>query len=374
VEGRAPSNLEALRNPGCLATIASHRGLQRSAQQGQRDVADISLAGKMASVWARHLGVARVGPEDNFFELGGNSLLAARVLRDVQDLTGCRLPLSVLLQAPTVARLVEVVQQQVPKPSPVLVRMREGRGAPLFLVHGLSGTVMECWGMVKAMRTQRPVWGLQAPGLAGDETPHCLVEDLATTYVAHIRALQHDGPYAICGFSYGGLVAYEMARQLAQAGQAVDPLVLLDPYVHRDMGTVRRLAERAANATLRLSRLPAGDAWTELRDRARGLRPFGAPPMALAAALGMPPAQARVHEALSRSIPQYRAQPHAGPVLFVHAREVLRGQVDPMPAWRRLVGEQLRVVELPGEHLELVGRHAGRVAALLDEGLGAVRS
>jgi acetoacetyl-CoA synthetase len=323
-------------------------------------------------VWARHFGLAHVAPDDNFFALGGNSLLAARVLRDLQDLTGCALPLSVFLQAPTVERLAAVVLAQVPRPSPVLVQMREGRGTPLFLVHGLSGTVMECWAMVQMLRTQRPVWGLQAPGLDGEAPPHRLLEPMAAAYVANIRTVQHSGPYALCGFSFGGLVAYEMARQLAAAGQAVEPLVLLDPYVGREMGTLRRLAERGYHATRRLVRLPPGQAWAALRERLREFRLVGTLPRCPSEGLGLPPLQAQVYDALSHSIDQYRPAAHDGPVLFVHAREVLRGQVNPMPAWRALLGQRMRVVEVPGEHLDLVGAHAAQVAALLDEGLGAV--
>ena len=251
--------------------------------------------------------------------------------------------------------------------------MREGEGPPLFLVHGLSGTVMECWALVKALRTGRPVWGLQAPGIDGDAPPLRLVEQMASTYVANIRSVQRVGPYALCGFSFGGLVAYEMAVQLAEAGETVDPLVLLDPYVHRAMGSAHRLAERAYRAGRRLLRMPAPVAWAWLRGRLHGPWLAGTPPWPPSAGLGMPPAQARVYDALSDAIGQYRPKACAAPVLFVHAHEVLRGQVNPVPAWRALLGDRLQVVDLPGEHLDLVGRHAARVASLLDEGLGAAR-
>ncbi|HEY1228336.1 MAG TPA: hypothetical protein VGF26_13555, partial [Ramlibacter sp.] len=123
----------------------------------------------------------------------------------------------------------------------------------------------------------------------------------------------------------------------------------------------------------RLARMPLPAAWAWLRGRVHDARLFGAPPKPPSAGLGMPPQQARVYDALSHAITQYRPRPHRGPVLFVHAHEVLPGQDSPMPTWRALLGQDLRVVELPGEHLDLVGAHARRVAALLDEGLGAVR-
>ncbi|WP_427911633.1 acetoacetate--CoA ligase [Ramlibacter sp. MMS24-I3-19] len=362
VNGQPPTNLEALRNPECLQAIARHRGLQAHTAAPSAS-ADLSLTGRLASLWARHFGLAQVGADDNFFELGGNSLLAARLLRDVAALTGCTLPLSALLQAPTVAQLAAMVEARVPQPSPVLVCMRQGHGTPLFLVHGVSGTVMECWSLVQDLHTDRPVWGLQAPGLTGEAPPPRLVEEMAASYVANIRTLQHHGPYAICGHSFGGLVAYEMARQIAEAGDTVDPLVLLDPYPHGTLPIGTRIVE----AVQRVARMPVPEAWTYFRTRMR--REFG-PPVRPSDGHGLPPLQARVWDALSEAIHQYRPQPYAaGPVLLVHALEKLPGQPNPVPAWRALVGDALRLVELPGEHSDLVGKQALRVAALLDEAL-----
>ncbi|MGZ5270503.1 MAG: acetoacetate--CoA ligase [Ramlibacter sp.] len=365
VNGVAPSNLQALRNPECLRAIADHPGLQAPAAAPAANV-DLSLTGRLASLWARHFGLAQIGPDDNFFELGGNSLLATRLLRDVRALTGCTLPLSALLQAPTVARLAAMVEAQAPQPSPVLACLRDGQGAPLFLVHGVSGTVMECWSMVQALRTGRPVWGLQAPGVDGEAPPPRLVEELAAAYVANIRTLQHHGPYAICGHSFGGLVAYEMARQIAEAGDTVDPLVLLDPYLHGTLGMPTRILE----ALQRMARMPVGKAWAYLRTR---IARMAGPPRRPSDGYNLPPAQARVWDALVGAMGQYRPLPYAGPVLLVHALDKLPGHPNPVPAWRGLVGDRLRVVELPGEHMDLVGIHARRVAAFLDEGLGAVR-
>jgi acetoacetyl-CoA synthetase len=330
--------------------------------------ADLSLPGQLASLWARHLGV-KVEPGDNFFELGGNSLVAARVMREVRDLTGCSLPLSTLLQAPTPAQLAAVVQAAETAPSPVLVRMREGRGDPLYLVHGLSGTVMECWSMVAALRTSRPVCGLQAPGLDDEAVAERAVEQMATTYVAHIRTVQHHGPYAICGHSFGGLVAYEMARQLAAAGEAVEPLVLLDPYMHGRLDIPTRIVQ----AAWRMGHMRPAQAWSFFVTRMARIRLVG-PSVPARASHELSPAQARVWDALTDARNRYQPGPYARPVLFVHAQETLPGNPDPMPPWRKLLGDHMRVIELPGEHSDIVGRHAQRVAGILDEGLGAARA
>jgi acetoacetyl-CoA synthetase len=374
VNGRASDNLAALRNPECLDAIRGHPGLRQVTPAGEP--ADRSLVGQLGALWARHFGLAQVGPDDNFFELGGNSLLATRLLRAVQDLTGCALPLTALVQAPTVAQLARLIASHGPAPSPMLAPIREGEGTPLFLVHGLSGTVMECWSLVKAMHTTRPVWGLQARGLDGEQPPQRTVEQMATTYLAHLRTVQPRGPYALSGFSFGGLVAYEMAQQLVRAGEEVETLVLLDPYVRRDLGWLPRTAERTQHAARRFARMTPSQALAYVQGRlqhmalAARVQLGWSPPPRPSAGLGLPPAQELVYDALVDALAIYQPQPYAGPVLFVHAQDVLPGYLDPMPAWRRHVGRRLRVVELPGGHLELVSTHARRVAGLLDEALG----
>ncbi|MEX3937932.1 phosphopantetheine-binding protein, partial [Paraburkholderia phymatum] len=83
---------------------------------------------------------------DNFFELGGNSLLGARLLAEVRQSTGYTMPLATLVIAPTISRLAGIIEDRTSLPSsPILVPMRAGTGTPLFLVHGLSGSAMECW-------------------------------------------------------------------------------------------------------------------------------------------------------------------------------------------------------------------------------------
>jgi acetoacetyl-CoA synthetase len=326
-------------------------------------------------VWEQHFGIGAIGLDDDFFELGGNSLLAARLLRAVQDLTGCALPLSALVQAPTVARLAALIEERGPLPSPTVVRMRAGTGRPLFLVHGLSGTVMECWTVVRSLRSERPVWGLQAHGLDGKEPPHRTVEAMAAAYLADLRAVQGAGPYSLSGFSFGGLVAYEMACWLVQQGERVEQLVLLDPYVPPELDWLSRAAERVQHAAQRFKRMSAVQARAYLQRRlihavlqAQARLGLGQPPRP-SRGLGMPQAQEGVYDACSEALLRYRPQPYDGPVTFVHARDLLPGYLDPMPAWRHAIGSGLRVVEIPGEHLQLVSTHAAEVARAIDDAL-----
>jgi acetoacetyl-CoA synthetase len=157
--GDAPvGNAGALRNPACLDEI--RRQVAQRDEQARRPTATTGATPQqmLQALWQEKFGFAPIAPDDNFFELGGNSLLAARVLADLKRLTGRELPLSTLLVAPTVREMAALLEGEALPPAPTgPVSIRAGLGAPVFLVHGLSGSVMECWRLAHALRTPRPV-------------------------------------------------------------------------------------------------------------------------------------------------------------------------------------------------------------------------
>jgi acetoacetyl-CoA synthetase len=286
------------------------------------------------------------------------------MMHRVKLFTGRELPMGVLLQAPTIARLAQLIEGRERTPaSSMLVCMREGTGRPLYLVHGLSGTVMECWKLVRELRTDRPVWGLQARGIDGEQPPQSRVEDMAALYVAQLRCLQPSGPYALCGFSFGGLVALEMGRRLWEEGDSVDFLCLLDPQLHQDFSWGTRVRLRSARAARKLARLPAREvggwiAGSVARAVRHGHR--------AADRVAMSSAQQGVQQGLEQALERYRPLPYAGsPVLYLQAQIPLEGYFDPMPVWRRIATGGLQVVDIAGTHLELVGAHAQQVAAVI---------
>src|SRR5262249_19149018 len=116
--------------------------------------------------------------------------------------------------------------------SQIILPLRSGTGAPVFWVHSMAGTVMECLAVIRALRTPRPFIGIHARGLNGEAPPSQNVAQMATSYIAEMRSVQPQGPYSLVGYSFGGLVAYEIAQQLHRAGEQVDMLCLIDTYVH----------------------------------------------------------------------------------------------------------------------------------------------
>jgi len=183
----------------------------------------------LARIWAKILKVKRVGRHDDFFELGGQSLLAVRLISEIEKLTNLRLPLATLLQAPTIAELAELLHRENWAPSwSSLVPIRPaGSRPPLFLMHAHGGNVLEYYPLANLQEPDQPVYALQARGLDGKIAKDSSVEKMAAAYITEMRSLQPEGPYLLGGFCFGGFLALEAAKQLTAAGQEVAVVVLI---------------------------------------------------------------------------------------------------------------------------------------------------
>jgi FkbH-like protein len=184
----------------------------------------------LCDLWQKLLRLERVGTQDDFFDLGGHSLLAVRLFAQLEKMTGRKLPLVTLFQAPTIRQLASILcQEQASGAHSVLVPIQpHGGKPPLYLIHGAGGDVL--WGyanLVAHMDPEQPIYALRSRGQSGLEEFERL-EDMAAHYVEVVRARQPEGPYHLGGYCFGGNVAYEMARQIQAEGGRVALLALID--------------------------------------------------------------------------------------------------------------------------------------------------
>ncbi|SDN01167.1 amino acid adenylation domain-containing protein [Daejeonella rubra] len=189
----------------------------------------------VAEIWAEHLGIESVGVYDDFFELGGHSLMAIRVLNQLEKETGKRLPLATLFEHTTVeamALMLKMDAKSITWDSLVAIKPH-GQKMPLYIVHGAGLNVLFFNTLAKNMDPEQPVYGLQAKGLNGIDEPLEKIEDMAAYYISEIVKQNPKGPYALAGFSFGGIIAYEMAKQFKAMGKDVKMLAMFDTYAYQ---------------------------------------------------------------------------------------------------------------------------------------------
>ena len=183
----------------------------------------------IAVTWKDVLGTDRAGSGDDFWDLGGNSLLAAGLMADLQERLAVNVPMSALWEAPTVPKLSALLHRTGHPHWPVVVRLKAGASKPpLFIAPGAGSDALALYHLARHMANDQPVCALQYRGGDGVQQPHRRVEEAAADYIAEIRSAQPEGPYFLAGTSFGGLIAYEIAKQLVDSGEQVAMLAIID--------------------------------------------------------------------------------------------------------------------------------------------------
>lgn len=188
-----------------------------------------SLESRLVQLWQALLKRAPVGIHDNFFQLGGHSLTAIRMMEAIHTNWGVRLPLATLFKSPTIREIADLLETMGSQFSAsLLVPVKpEGERPPLFFFPPAGGTVFFLSQIAKTMAENQPVIGLESAGLYGQTAPLTHISQMADTFMAAIEA-EYSHPYAVAGYSMGGLVAYEVARRLEERGTPAARLILID--------------------------------------------------------------------------------------------------------------------------------------------------
>ena len=210
-----------------------------------------STAADIVAMFRQVLARDGIGQDDAFFDLGGHSLLAVKLFALIENKLKKRVPLATLMAAPTPRELAAVIDADASDDhrSPLVTVRPSGSRTPFFCVHGMDGDVLFLQRLLAVTSPEQPIYGLQARGMDGVEAPQTTVEEMAATYERAIRQVQPAGPYIIGGYSLGGMIALEIAHRLAQRGEAVERLVILDTRVPRVVG--ENLAKRTVGQRLR---------------------------------------------------------------------------------------------------------------------------
>jgi thioesterase domain-containing protein len=293
----------------------------------------------------------------------------------IEKMTGKNLPLVTLFQAPTVEKLADILRDEGwNAPWSSLVPIQPGGSKPPFYcVHGVGGNIVEYLHLARYLGNDQPFYGLQAQGLDGKRPRHNTVEEMAHHYITEMRALQPEGPYFLGGSSFGGSVAYEIARQLHADGQKVGLLALFDtngPGYGRLLPTTtyfkKTLYELKQRVEMHLSNLAllepenrpeyirekAGKVRKRIRIRFREFRRAFRKKMGMAP---LPRAIKMVQESGNRAADIYHPQPYQGKVTLFRATQQPKGiYPDPTLGWEKLALGGLEIYDIPGHHGAIV--------------------
>jgi thioesterase domain-containing protein/acyl carrier protein len=233
---------------------------------------------QLLRIWESVLGIDGLGAEDDFWLVGGDSLALMTLLAEIEAGFGLRLPLSAVLDCPTVRQLaahLEELQERLSllfsasdagKPEEpadeCLVPIRaDGGTTPIFVAHGMQCDPMFALMLGKHLPRSQPVYGFRGQGLSGSSKPLKTIESIAERYIESLLRIEPRGPYILSGFCAGGHVAMEMAHRLNHAGRQVAHLLLIDTPLTIDRASVDlevRLARKTLKVGPRLRQLLAG--------------------------------------------------------------------------------------------------------------------
>ncbi len=349
-----------------------------------RDALEIQLV----ALFERLLNVAPIGIEDNFFDLGGHSLLAVQLTSEIRRLFDTELPVADLLTHGSVAALAQRVREGTSGSAPPLVvTLQPGKAMapdapalrPLWLFHPIGGNVFCYVELVRQLDKRRSVRAVQAPGLDREGEAEVTVEAMARRYIDALREHQPEGPYLLGGWCFGGVIAFEIARQLREQGCVVEAVIAIDTRAP----VPANVPSDGDDATLlswfaRDLAVPYGKVLTLEPERLRALPAESMFDAVLEAAhrIGVLPADAdraqlaryfEVYIANAMALQMYFPQPEEIPVLLVRAQDEPQSW-GPALGWDGLVPTHLTQVDLPGDHNSIVyAPQVSAVAAQIDQ-------
>jgi oxalate---CoA ligase len=367
----------------------------------------------IADIWKELLGRHDIGVDDDFFEKGGDSLLAVRMLLEVEALFDMKVPEETLFEAATIRQIVRCLTEDTGEPPQTIVQLHGGTGTPVFFFHGdFLGMGVYARRIASLIGTERPFYLVTPHGAARNDPVPDTIQEMAAERLESIRQARPHGPYVIAGFCSGGLIAMDVARRLIAMGETVETVLIIEPVSFNARPTLRLIARmlglsdevsRPCEANRWRQRLMYG-VWALLMkgnanvERAQIFRSLPRDAQVKKLARKLRALQARVRAIVTGHVPA-KTQPHGGDPgdsIELWDTEVWRAggralaayiprlpptrvicyvgkatggfKFSPKP-WKRL--GPIEIVEVPGEHMTCITTHATTLAEAMRRDLAS---
>ncbi|MBO3457963.1 thioesterase domain-containing protein [Aetokthonos hydrillicola Thurmond2011] len=351
------------------------------------------LERELTKIWERLLGVQPIGVRDDFFDLDGDSLLAVDLFAEIDKKFGIKFPIATLFQAGTVETLAQRIAQRentasgqttVNLSSAALSPQQEeskvswsslveiqptGFKPPLFCIHPLGGEVLCYRELALLLGSDQPVYGLQPQGLDGKRSPYTRVEEMASHYVREIQRFQPNGPYFLAGYSFGGIVAFEIAQQLHRQGEDVGIIAMIDTcrpgYIKRTPLFIRVLLH--IKNTIKMG--PAYlwqkvKGWSQhsnyhLKQHYKRYFDVAQHAISITSNFNGDNEHLEVIDANVQALAEYVFQTYAGNITLLRTEDKNRDdavgvEYDPYFGWRDIILGKLDVDYIPGSHMSVL--------------------
>ena len=345
-----------------------------SAKKDRRiDPPEQPLQFQILEIWQRLLQRVDIGIHDDFFEAGGDSLLAAEMLLEVEAVIAHSIPQSALAQASTIRQIAKIAAQDNHTGEELVTKARDGTGRPFFFCHGdYSTRGFYAIRLASLLDTERPVY-LIHPLRNVDENSDIDFEQLANRHLPHLLAMQPAGKFQIGGFCNGGLLAWEIARQLIRAGREVESVLLIET-----ISLNCRPSFRAIRQVLRAVTIGPLAATTFRRVRRDGMRKiWNLARKSDSIKLRLKAAEETTLPFDDRDLPYFRAMSNYIPkkldvgVTVIVCEQNAKATYFSPTAWKR-VSRELNYQTVPGQHLMCITTYAAALAEVLSQCLSGL--
>jgi acetoacetyl-CoA synthetase len=319
----------------------------------------------LTRIWERVLQRAPIGPEDNFFDLPGTDAQADLVFKAISDSLGRRLPTATICYAPTIHALSSFLEEPSLPPFSPIVPLKNGKGSPILIFPGVGGRA-SFYDLAQHIRTENPVYGLQAKGVDGRDQPLGRVEEMAEYYLDALRELPSPDFYLLVGYSFGGLVALEIAQRVLQSGKRVALLVMIDTYPHpRYIPFAQRIMLNAQLLKNRSFRGACSRVFSAINNRLSKTGSANAQsPTPINSRLSLAETMTWVKQKDFQALERYRPRFYKGKIKFVRPEGNSYLPVHPATVWKNLAA-QFELDMVPGDHLGMISTHFDGLGALL---------